>query len=325
LADCKGQGEKKSAGHSPYFVIAYHLHITGQVQGVGFRPFVYQTALNMGVNGWVNNGLDGVHVVFEAEAGTANQFVQHLLNQAPSRAIIRKYHWEEVPLNHFEDFQIRASQGAGSVDLVLSPDFAMCEACRQELHDPANHRYQYPFITCTQCGPRYSIISALPYDRERTSMSPFEMCESCLTEYQDPLDKRHHSQTNSCPDCPISLQLYHHAKEVYFDTPELMIQQLCQGLAAGEIIAVKGIGGCLLLCDATNPVAIERLRKRKHRPTKPLALMYPNLEVLEGDVVLDAQSAELLQGPVAPIVLLPLKPNPRSEICHTDLAPGWTK
>ncbi|MEM7658932.1 MAG: Sua5/YciO/YrdC/YwlC family protein [Bacteroidota bacterium] len=300
----------------------YHLHITGQVQGVGFRPFVYQTALAMGLKGWVNNGLDGVHVEFEAEAEIADQFVDRLLSHPPARARIAAYHLQEVEAGGYETFEIRESKDSGSANLLLSPDFAICETCRQELHDPTNHRYQYPFITCTQCGPRYSILTALPYDRERTSMASFEMCTSCAEEYADPFNRRHFSQTNSCPDCAIELSAFQQDQLTKVSSIPQLLRQIQIALAAGEILAVKGIGGFLLMCDATRSAPIQLLRARKHRPSKPLAVMYPDLEQLQADVELDPASQELLTGPIAPIVLLPVREVPMSGIQVEDLAPG---
>ena len=291
----------------------YHIHVEGQVQGVGFRPFVYKLARGMGLLGWVNNTVDGVHVVFNAEAAAALAFYQALVERAPHLARITAHHMWETEARSFDDFRIVHSDGAGTPNLLLSPDFALCPACREELSDPDDRRYGYSFITCTLCGPRYSIVEGLPYDRERTTMKRYPMCSACRREYEEPQDRRYYSQTNSCGECGVRLE-----------GPEgtATVEQAVEALRSGAIVAVKGIGGYLLFGDATDAALVERMRRRKGRPSKPFALMYPDLEILRGDVFLRPEEEEALLGPQAPIVLLLLRAAPSSGIAAPHIAPG---
>ncbi|MFN7116294.1 MAG: carbamoyltransferase HypF [Saprospiraceae bacterium] len=299
----------------------FHIHITGQVQGVGFRPYVFRLAQQAGLKGWVNNAPDGVHIEFNAEAEQAQQFYNIIIEQAPALARILTHTMQEVAPQIFNDFQIVESQAETEANLLLTPDFALCNDCRRELHDVINRRYGYPFITCTNCGPRFSIVQQLPYDRERTTMQSFIMCSACATEYHDVRDRRYFSQTNSCPSCGIQLQLFDNEGNIL----ENPLQTAITLLQNGKIGAVKGIGGYLLLCDATNAAAIQLLRKRKHRPTKPLALLYPNITMLQEDVILSDAEKDLLQSPAAPIVLLSLKDKIASQIQTEWIAPGLSQ
>ncbi len=296
--------------HHPTF----HIHITGQVQGVGFRPYVFRLAEAFGLKGWVNNAADGVHIKFNADVNNANAFYQALIRQAPALARIVTHEMKEVTPEPFYAFHIIQSDTTTQANLLLTPDFALCADCRHELHDVKNRRFYYPFITCTNCGPRFSIIQCLPYDRERTTMQGFMMCPTCEAEYHNVYDRRYFSQTNSCPTCGIHLQLFDNEQNILENPLETTIQLLQNG----KIVAIKGLGGYLLICDATNAAAIQRLRARKHRPTKPLALLYPNIETLEKDVKLNDSEQILLQSPAAPIVLLDLKDEIFSGI-QTDL------
>ncbi len=300
----------------------YHIHIEGQVQGVGFRPFVYKLARQMELKGWVNNTVDGVHIEFNADSVKALAFYEDIIRLAPSLARITAHHMWEAEQVIYDDFQIVHSEQRGEPRLLLSPDFALCDACRAELLDPADRRFHYPFITCTLCGPRYSIIEALPYDRERTTMAAFAMCPACKREYEEVFDRRYYSQTNSCADCGVRLTLYTAQRQLLSSSYDHCIQQSAEAVRAGEIVAVKGIGGYLLCCDATNAGAIRRLRERKTRPDKPFALMYPGVEQLRGDVVLRELEEKALRSTAAPIVLLDLKPAPASGIVVEELAPG---
>ena len=183
----------------------YHIHIEGQVQGVGFRPYVYRMAQQFGINGWVANTNDGVHIEIEASPEEADVFYQSLVAKAPKMSLILRHSIQKAKNKSFQGFRIIDSQEGGEARLIMTPDFAMCEDCRRELLHEDNRRSGYPFITCTNCGPRFSIISRLPYDRERTTMSSFRMCPDCRAEYEAPLDRRYYSQTNSCPSCSITM------------------------------------------------------------------------------------------------------------------------
>jgi hydrogenase maturation protein HypF len=303
----------------------WHIHIKGQVQGVGFRPFVYQQARNFGFNGWVNNTIDGVHCEFNAAENEARQFYQTLIRRAPDLSVITAHNLQKTGSTSYDQFQIIHSNAEGQQNLLLTPDFAMCKDCRRELFDKKNRRENYPFITCTNCGPRYSIIEKLPYDRETTAMQKFAMCEICENEYWNPLERRYYSQTNSCADCGLSQKLYDQNRNVIASETSQIIQTANEVWNDGKIVAIKGIGGYLLTCDATNAATIQTLRKRKHRPTKPFALMYPDIELIKQDMELLDCGKELLLNAVSPIVLLSIKKHRTSNIRIEQIAPGLTR
>lgn len=291
--------------------MTFHIHIRGQVQGVGFRPYVFRLAEQFLLRGWVNNASDGVHIEFTTDEAIAFDFYEKLLENAPVLSKIthssidkieNKFFPQEIPLEG--NFKIIHSDEGQKANLLLTPDFALCDDCRRELKDHQNHRFQYPFIACTNCGPRYSIIKNLPYDRDKTTMDAFKMCPTCYNEYNDVHDRRYYSQTNSCATDGV--------------TQSHSVSEVVSAIIDGKIITIKGIGGYLLMCDATNAEAIKTLRQRKHRPTKPFAVMYPSLEMLEKDVILRGCEKQALQSPQAPIVLLNLKEELTSYI-HVDL------
>ncbi len=309
--------------------MAYHIHIQGQVQGVGFRPYVWRLARAFGLTGWVNNTTDGVHIAFEADAEKAVLFYNELISNPPPLARIASHVMHETGTAHFPEFSIVESEHNGQASLMLTPDFRLCADCRRELHDPQNRRFGYAFLTCTHCGPRYSIAQKLPYDRIHTTMQAFAMCDECGAEYQNPEDRRFYSQTNSCAACGIQMQVYANGKIVYFKN-EKPAAFVAQQLTQGRIVAVKGIGGYLLLCDATNPTAVQRMRVRKHRPAKPFAVMYPDMHLLKTSAEVSILEEEALLSPVAPIVLLNLKNNSSEEdktpaLATNEIAPGLSQ
>ncbi len=284
----------------------YHIHFEGIVQGVGFRPFVYRLAKKYRLTGWVNNTNDGVHIEINSDNKQSTHFYYALLNSLPPLATITRSAIYKTKFTAHTDFSIVKSENSIKPKLLLTPDVALCDDCRNELRNPADRRHGYPFITCTNCGPRYSIITKLPYDRPNTTMVRFKMCKVCNEEYNNPMERRHFSQTNSCPDCAVEMQLYEKGKLTQnFTNLDYIVHQWQQG----NIVAIKGVGGYLLTCDAANPKAIAKLRKRKHRPTKPFALMYPDVESIKKDVVLSEVEKEELQSIHAPIVLLRAKSN----------------
>ena len=295
----------------------------GQVQGVGFRPHVYRIARRVGINGEVYNSIDGVHVIFNATETGAEEFYQLLISNAPSISHITASVINKTANQNFAEFKIINSEYEGQYNVLLTPDFAMCPDCRNELKSDnrANRRTDYPFITCTNCGPRYSIIRRLAYDRENTSMSSFEMCPSCYQEYNKPTDRRYFSQTNSCVDCGVSLMLYSNNKKVVEREYKKIISAANHLLEQGKIIGIKGIGGYLLICNAANKESINRLRKHKQRPSKPFALMYPDARMLRGDVLLRENEEELLTSPCSPVLLLQLKEKTSTNICLSEIAP----
>lgn len=310
----------------------WHVHIRGQVQGVGFRPFVYKKAQKYNLKGWVNNSVDGVHCVFNAQKDTARNFYQSLVDSAPALSGITAHEMYITDQKKFDAFEIIHSETQGEANLLLTPDFAMCNDCRDELFSETNRRHAYPFITCTNCGPRYSIIEKLPYDRVTTTMEKYGMCERCRKEYDDPLNRRYYSQTNSCETCGISMTFYNADQNILCSETDEIIDQITDLWNDGKIVAIKGIGGYLLTCDATNKDAIKTLRKRKQRPAKPFALMYPDLSSLERDLELGEEERDALAGSVSPIVLMNIKENPPFNIQHSTfniqldvIAPGLSK
>ena len=303
----------------------WHLHIQGQVQGVGFRPFVYQLACRMGLGGWVNNTADGVHVKFNAIPAVAAQFYQAILAEPPKLAHLTAHSLEEAATVVFEKFTIVASANDGNSASLISPDFALCEACRREVNDPANRRHHYAFTTCTQCGPRYSIVRQLPYDRETTTMAPFAVCPLCAAEYHDPINRRHFSQTNSCPQCPVLMSLFDDRQQLAETDQASIIGRVVNLWKAGKIVAIKSLGGYLLTCDAANEAAIQELRRRKRRRRKPFALMFPSIARLQAEAVISELERQELQSVAAPIVLLPVHATGRSQLALSAIAPGLSK
>ncbi|MEM6723568.1 MAG: carbamoyltransferase HypF [Bacteroidota bacterium] len=293
----------------------WHLHIEGQVQGVGFRPFVYNLALQHQLKGWVSNTHDGLHI---RVAGTKDQlepFVEHILQHPPKLAKIYSHTLKEVDEAPDEAFYIRESQSKGAATVLLTSDASVCPDCIKELENPTDPRYQYPFITCTNCGPRYSIMEGLPYDRPLTSMQSFEMCPSCSEEYHLPSDRRYWSQTNSCGTCGVRQYLWDKSKRLIASNDSEILDRIIQAWKTGQIVAIKGIGGYLLTCDATNPKVVQLLRDRKGRPTKPFALMYTSLSAVAEHVDLTEIATASLEYPEATIVLLPA-----NNLAYKDLA-----
>jgi len=283
------------------------------VQGVGFRPFVYNLARGLGLTGWVTNTAAGVELAVQGPPEAVEEFFSRLVSQAPPLADIHAVHQREIaPEPGESEFLIQASQ-AGRRSTLISPDVAVCEACLAEMNDPDDRRHGYAFINCTHCGPRYTIIEDLPYDRPQTTMRAFTLCPACQAEYQDPTDRRFHAQPNACPVCGPRLWLADAAGRE-LDEPE-PIAAAAQALADGRVLAVKGLGGFHLAVDAKNPAAVERLRSRKHREEKPLAVMVAGLASARALAELDDDSAQALSSRERPIVLAPLRPG-------SGLAPG---
>ncbi len=285
----------------------FSIRIKGIVQGVGFRPFVFQEAKKKGINGWVLNGSNGVEIRFNYPSLTeAREWLKTLVNEAPSLSYIQESFLEQIPTEDFEGFRIEKSKEDEFVDLPLTPDFAMCRTCKREMDDPKDRRYNYAFITCTDCGPRYSITRKVPYDRPVTTMNPFPMCSLCSKEYEDPMTRRHYSQTNSCGNCGVQLNVLGTQNDLdrEFDSESEKLDFVVSELKNGKVVAVKGIGGFLLICDATNDDCVNKLRRRKHRPDKPLAVLYQNLDEIEKYYYLKDSERASLTSPVAPIVLL---------------------
>jgi hydrogenase maturation protein HypF len=306
-------------------ISTWHIHIKGQVQGVGFRPFVYQHAQKFGLKGWVNNTTDGVHIEFNADEILSNNFYDEVLLNAPQLSHITSHCIEKTSSVDYKDFKIISSDNNGNPVLLISPDFATCENCSEEINNKTNRRYKYAFTTCTQCGPRFSIIKQLPYDRENTAMVDFEMCNRCKQEYYDPTNRRHFSQTNSSPDCPVLMKLFDNMQNIIEEDGTKIISKICGFWKAGKTVAIKGISGYLLTCDASNQNSIAELRKRKHRSTKPFAVMFPDMRSLEKEVNLNEAEIYELKSAAAPIVLLRLKSKKTSAIAVDEIAPQLLK
>jgi len=300
----------------------YHIRFRGIVQGVGFRPFVYEKALKQELKGWVKNSGNGLEIRVTADEHRARQFYKYVKNNAPPHSLITKQSFRNVKDEPFADFTIVESTKGKQAGTLLAPDIALCDSCRKELNHPVDRRYRYPFITCLHCGPRYSIISGLPYDRPNTTMADLQMCRECLVEYELPGGYRQHSQTNSCPECAIPLHLFNQEAEVISQKADDIVAICVKALTSGQILAVKGIGGYLLLADATNRKSIDTLRHRKQRSAKPFAVMYPDMATAKGDAVLYPHHEDALRAPDAPVVLCERKDKPATGICGEQVAPG---
>lgn len=280
----------------------YSITLTGIVQGVGFRPFVYRIAMRQDIKGWVEN--QGSRVVMEIEGNDKNikEFLYNLQNNYPPNAKIVNLNIKQKEFLGYNDFSIRNSETETNTANFLPCDVAVCESCLKEFNTFADKRFKYPFISCTNCGPRYSIIKCLPYDRKNTAMSTFEMCPQCSAEYRIPSDRRYHAQTNCCPCCGPTLRLLNaHGNTVNTPTPAKMASEL---ICEGKILAVKGIGGYHLCCNAQAPEVIQRLRKLKGRPHKPLAIMVRNIDAVKKICQVSDKEEEILTGTKKPILLL---------------------
>jgi hydrogenase maturation protein HypF len=281
---------------------ARRLQVNGIVQGVGFRPFVYQLALRHGLKGEVANTSAGVSIHIEGPADRLRAFETELAGKAPPLAHIVEVISRPEIIKSFPDFRITASRGGAAMATLISPDAAVCADCLAEMFDPADRRYRYPFINCTNCGPRYTIIDDIPYDRPKTSMRHFTMCAACQAEYDDPLDRRFHAQPNACPVCGPRVGLWDaRRKQMGPGDPVAAAAEL---IRQGKIVAVKGLGGFHLAADALNAAAVARLRQRKLREEKPFAVMSPDLDAIRSYAVVEPDDEKLLRSIQRPIVLL---------------------
>jgi len=284
---------------------AWRIRVRGVVQGVGFRPFVYRVAERWGITGWVLNGVEGVVIHAEGEPAALEGFVTDLEQRPPAAARVTSVEIQDVPLEGHDAFVIRASAGGDRPTARIPPDMATCPACLEELFDPRDPRYLYPYINCTDCGPRYTVIEGLPYDRCRTTMRAWEMCPLCAAQYADPRDRRFHAQPVACPRCGPHYYLLGAGDPVRDDREA--IARAATLLKEGWILAVKGLGGYHLACDAENARAVATLRQRKRREDKPFALMVRDVETARTVVELSPEAEELLTSPARPIVLAPAR------------------
>ena len=289
------------------------ISVKGVVQGVGFRPFVYCLAHERNLTGWVCNTSGGVEIEVEGDEEALSDFLAALRREAPPRARVEAVKASYHPVEGDTDFVIRKSRNQEGTRQLIPPDIATCEDCKREIFSPQNRRFAYPFTNCTNCGPRFTIIEDIPYDRAKTTMDEFVMCPQCQSEYDDPLDRRFHAQPNACSACGPTLELVdRHGASIDCDDPLETVSRL---LREGNVIAVKGLGGFHLVCDATDAAVVALLRKRKRRPAKPLAVMIETIKKIEEHCVISTEERELLVSPEAPIVLL------HWEKDHSGIAP----
>jgi hydrogenase maturation protein HypF len=284
--------------------------VRGAVQGVGFRPFVFRLASELGLKGWVKNSTQGVFIEVEGARSRLEQFLLRLEAEKPPRCSIQSLEPSWLDRVGYGDFEIRPSDSHGARTTLVLPDIATCSDCLREVFDPANRRYFYPFTNCTHCGPRFSIIEALPYDRPNTSMKKFRMCGRCQAEYEDPRDRRFHAQPNACPVCGPRLQLWDSKGKVLAgggvggNGSRQVLEEAATALCTGKIVAVKSLGGFHLMVAAHDEAAVRRLRDLKHREEKPLAVMFPSLETVRRVCEVSAAEERLLRSPESPIELL---------------------
>ncbi len=282
--------------------VGRHIEIRGIVQGVGFRPWVWQLATKAGVGGRVRNDSRGVIIDAFGSDEAIDRFTADLGHNAPPAAKIRDLEWQPIAYQAIREFTIVASENATERNVSIPPDLATCEDCLRDITDPQNRRYLYPFTNCTNCGPRYTIVRGVPYDRAQTTMAAFEMCEACRAEYENPRDRRFHAQPNACPACgPKLTAMMPSGREVATDHA---LAFAARALKAQLIVAVKGLGGFHLACDATSSVSVQRLRERKRREAKPLAVMVRDLDEAERLAILTDKERELLTSVERPIVLV---------------------
>ncbi len=299
------------------------IEVSGIVQGVGFRPYIYRLATSRHLTGVIRNTPAGVTIEIEGPPESVQDFLQHLPSEAPPLARITSFAVREVPCNGDQDFRIVHSAEGEEVRTLISPDVAICPDCLREMFDRNDRRYRYPFINCTNCGPRFTIIRDIPYDRPSTSMAVFPMCPACQAEYEAPLNRRFHAQPNACWECGPRVELWDKSgKRIECRDP---IVEAVSALHAGLVVAVKGLGGFHLAVDATNPAAVALLRQRKRRVEKPFAVMVPDVRAAEEICELDGAASAVLQSIQRPIVLLPKKLRPgggaRLSIIPDEVAP----
>jgi len=309
------------------------LAVRGAVQGVGFRPFVFRLATGLQLAGWVNNSPQGVFIEVEGPRALLEKFLLRLEAEKPPRSFIQSLEASWLDVAGYTDFEIRESETGGDKTALVLPDIATCPDCLREIFDPSNRRYRYPFTNCTHCGPRFSIIESLPYDRANTSMKSFTMCPQCQAEYDDPRDRRFHAQPNACPVCGPRLEFWRSGVRQNADFSEAQSQPrsaersddaviaTAEAIRKGKIVAVKGIGGFQLIVDARNEAAVKRLRNRKQREEKPFALMFPSLESIKTECEVSPLEERLLRSPESPVVLLKKIVNRKSQIVNAA-APG---
>jgi hydrogenase maturation protein HypF len=293
-----------------------HIIIRGAVQGVGFRPFIYRLATEIGLTGYVLNSPNGVFIEVDGEKSALDRFVLRIEKEKPPRAIINSMEFSFLDPAGFTKFEIKESKQDGEISTLILPDIAVCDDCLSEMFDPHDRRHLYPFINCTNCGPRFSIIESIPYDRPNTSMKIFEMCEDCRREYENPLERRFHAQPIACPVCGPHIELWD-AQGDRISKLHIALIDAAKAIHDGKIVALKGLGGFQLLCDARNNEVVARLREHKHREEKPFALMFPNIGSVKNVCKVSNLEERLILSPESPIVLL-IRNQPSHIAYHTS-------
>ncbi|WP_298265445.1 carbamoyltransferase HypF [uncultured Lutibacter sp.] len=298
----------------------YQITISGQVQGVGFRPFVYNLANEFLLNGTVSNNEEGVIIYVSGATENIQSFYKKLTHFPPPVSKIQHSSITKIDFIDYKNFKILPSNKKGQLNLSLTPDFAICNDCRKELKNKKNRRYYYPFTTCVNCGPRWAITETFPFERNHTSIDEFAMCDDCLQEYKNPLNRRFHSQTNTCPTCGVSLKLVDSKENEIEIVNETIFNKIAKLLLEGNIVAIKNTSGYLLCCNAENETVVQKLRLQKNRPNKPFAVLFPSLKFLKKELTLSSKELKLLTSTESPITIVPLQ-NYHGKIAINSVAP----
>jgi len=282
----------------------YKIEVKGIVQGVGFRPFVFNLALKHSIHGWVNNDEKGVNILLYSSKQNIENFIKELKENPPPLSKIDSIKIEELNSKKiYTKFEIKKSETNNNKSTIISPDIAICQDCIDDINDESNFRADYALTNCTNCGPRYSIIKTVPYDRENTSMAEFMLCEACKKEYEDPTNRRYHAQPLACEKCGPQVTLNDKYNKKLSSSLEA-IKNTADLINKGEIVAIKGLGGFHLVCDATNDDVVNSLRQRKNRPSKPFAVMFKSIKQIKEHTVITQKEEELLVSKEKPIVLV---------------------
>ena len=299
----------------------YKISISGQVQGVGFRPYVYSLAIEFSLTGTVSNNEEGVIIFVSGLEESIQEFYNKLIQFPPPVSRIKESKIIQIEDRFFDDFKIIPSKKEGQLNLSLTPDFAICEDCQKDIINSENRRYNYPFTTCVNCGPRWAITETFPFERDHTSIDEFPMCDDCLKEYTNPLDRRFHSQTNTCETCGIHLVLVDNLGVKIDVSKNDLFKEIATLLSAGKIIGIKNTSGYLLCCNAENEQAIQQLRDKKNRPNKPFAILYPSLNFLKNELQVDEVHVKSLSSTKRPITIISLN-DYKGNIALDKVAPG---
>jgi len=302
----------------------YKIGITGQVQGVGFRPYVYSLATEFSLTGTVSNNEKGVIIFASGIEESILTFYNKLIKSPPPVSRIKESTFNQVEDISFDEFKIIPSQKGGQLNLSLTPDFAICNDCQYDIVNQDNRRYNYPFTTCVNCGPRWAITETFPFERNHTSIDEFPMCEECVEEYTNPIDRRFHSQTNTCKTCGIELVLVNNLGEKIETSKRSLFNNIAALLLDGKIIAIKNTTGYLLCCNAENEQVVQSLRDKKNRPNKPFAVLYPSLDLLKNELHLDKVHVKALTSTERPITIISLE-NYKGKITLNNVAPGLSQ